>query len=184
MKMPRNLILKALAHLGEELAWSRPIEILLIGGAAGMVTGQLASERTTVDCDVVDYAPAEAMQAVERAAARVAGEMGLPDGWLSSQARQLNILPDGWRSRRQHVGSFGQLHVYAIGRLDLLATKCYANRPQDREDIFAMQPTTGELEFVRTYLTMLRVPSRRANLDQVDAGLRLVDALQEGLGDA
>ncbi len=184
MKMPRNLILEALAHLGRRLEWARPIEILLIGGAAGMITGQLAAERTTVDCDVIDYAPAEAMPAVEHAAARVARDMGLPEHWLSPQARPLDILPDGWRSRRQHVGSFGQLHVYAIGRLDLLATKCYANRPQDREDIFAMQPTAGELGFVRTYLTMLRVPSRRANLDQVEAALRLVDALQAGLTDA
>ena len=184
MQMQRDHILKALSRLGEQIDWERPIKILLIGGAAGMITGQLAPDRTTEDCDVIDCAPAEAMQVVERAARDVAGKMGLPDGWLSSQARELNVLPDGWRNRRQQVGRFGKLHVYAIGRLDLLATKCYANRPEDREDIFAMQPTAEELGFVRTYLTMLRVPRRQANLDQVDGALHLVAALQEGMGDA
>ena len=184
MQMRRTHILKALAWLGDRVEWEQPVEILLIGGAAGMITGQLAPDRTTLDCDVIDYTPAEAMQAVGIAARRVAQELGLPEGWLSSQARQLNILPDGWRNRRQHVGSFGKLRIYAVGRLDLLATKCYANRPEDREDILAMHPTGEELSFVRTYLTMLRVPSRQANLDQVESALRLVAALKGRFDDA
>lgn len=184
MQMQRDSILKALTRLGEQFDWEKPVEILLIGGAAGMITGELPPDRTTEDCDVIDYTPAEAKLAVEHAARVVAGEIGLPDGWLSSQVRQLKVLPDGWRNRRQQVGLFGKLHVYAIGRLDLLATKCYANRPEDREDIFTMQPTAEELDFVHTYLTMLRVPGRHANLDQVDAALRLLAALREGVGDA
>jgi len=182
--MARDLILKALARLGACVEWEGPIEVLLIGGAAGIITGQLSSDRTTGDCDVISYSPPEAMQAAETAATQVAGELGLPLGWLSSEARQLDILPDGWRRRRRHAGTFGKLCVYAIGRRDLLATKFYANRPEDREDIRAMQPTAAELRFVRTYLTMLRVPSRQANLDQVDAATKTLAAFEVGLGHA
>ena len=177
--MARDDIIEALAQVGAHIQGDEAVEILLIGGAAGMIIGELPDQRTTLDCDVIDFVPADAQDKVEKAARQVAREMGLPEGWLSSQARQLNILPDGWRQRRVHIGTFGRLHVYAIGRQDLLATKCYANRPQDREDIHAMRPRADELALVRTYLNMLRVPSREANLDQVDAALRLVTALEQ-----
>lgn len=180
--MARNDILKALVQVGEHIEQDQPIEILLIGGAAGIITGELPGERTTLDCDVIDVVPPKALDRVEQAAREVAREMGLPEGWLSSQAQQLNILPDGWRQRRIHIGTFRGLHVYAIGRQDLLATKCYANRPQDREDIYTMGPRADELALVRTYLNMLRVPSREANLDQVDAALRFVAALKQEAG--
>ena len=91
---------------------------------------------------------------------------------------------DGWRGRRQYIGTWGLLTVYAAGRRDLLATKFYANRPQDREDVQAMKPTLEDCAFVRTYLTMLRVSSRRAHLDQVESTLRLLNATKEDLSRA
>jgi len=123
------------------------------------------------------------MGEVEEAARQAAKEMGLPANWLSSQAQQLDILPDGWRNRRELVGEFGALRVFAVGRADLLATKFYANRAQDREDILAMKPTRDELADVRAYLKMLHVPSRNANLDQVQSALRLVDAIDQDMED-
>ena len=182
--MGQEEILKALSRVGELLDWPDSVEILLIGGAAGMITGQLAPDRTTLDCDVMHCSPAEAMQPVEDSAGKVAKEAGLPAGWLSSQPQQLDILPDGWRGRRKLVGKFGRLSVFAVGRSDLLATKFYANRAQDREDILAMKPTRDELAFVRGYLGMLRVPSRNANLDQVRSALRLLEAVEEETDDA
>jgi len=103
----------------------------------------------------------------------------LPENWLNSKAMQMNILPDGWQSRRVFVAEFGQLKIYAVSRLDLLAMKFYANRPQDREDILHMKPTPDEIDDIRKYLNMLRLPARQADLDQVVSALKLVDAIEE-----
>lgn len=171
-------MLKALELVGEILDWPGQVEILLIGGAAGMVTGLLKPERTTGDCDVADFAPSDAATAVEQAAKAVAAKMNLPQKWLNDQIRQLNVLPDGWRSRRQHIATFGKLKVYAAGRLDLLAMKVFAHRAPDREDIAEMRITRQEIEFTRKYLSMLKVPSRNADLDQVASAeeyLRLLE---------
>ena len=160
MDMDASILIRALSRTGELLQANGPVEILLIGGAAGMITTVLDGSRTTADCDVLRCHPPEAMPALEQAARLAASELDLPDGWLSNQAGHLDVLPDRWRGRRKHVGTWGLLTVYAAGHRDLLATKFYANRPQDREDIQAMGPTLEDRAFVRTYLTMLRVPSR------------------------
>lgn len=171
-------VLEALQKVGLLLDWPGRVEVLLVGGAAGMSTKLLGPSRTTKDCDIADFHPAEAAVAVERAAESVAEEMALPKDWLNDKARQLNLLPDGWRVRRKHVASFGKLEVYAASRLDLLAMKVFAHRAPDRQDLAEMRITSEEIEFVRKYLRMLRVPSRRADLDQVAAAehyLRLVE---------
>lgn len=144
-----------------------------------MVTGLLPSQRVTQDCDVIQVQPEEALDALLNAARTVALDKGLPEEWFNAQAMQLNVLPDGWHSRRIFVGRYGQLSIYAVSRLDLLAMKFYANRPQDREDILYMKPTPDEIVFIRKYLNMLRVPSRQADLDQVVSAFKLVDAIEE-----
>ena len=75
-------------------------------------------------------------------------------------------------------GQFDKLIVYAAGRWDLLAMKLYANRPQDRADIGSMSVGPDDIDFLRRYLNMLKVPSRKANLDQVVAAEKLLDALE------
>ena len=174
-------VLKALKMVGELLDWPSQVEILLIGGAAGMVTGVLKPDRTTGDCDVADFTPLAAATAVEQAAQTVAAKLKLPPTWFSDQARQLNVLPDGWRSRRQHIATYDKLKVYAAGRLDLLAMKVFAHRFPDRLDVAEMKITRDEIVFVRKYLNMLKVPSRKADLDQLaaaDAYLHLLEDQQ------
>lgn len=184
MKLNSKEILKALQRTGELLEWDSKIEILLIGGAAGAITGLLSENRVTQDCDVMQYIPDEARQAVLDVAGVVAKELGLAENWLNSQAMQMDILPDGWHIRKVHIGTFGLLDIYAVGRIDLLCMKFFANRPQDREDIFEMKPSKNELKTVRKYLNMLRVPSRNANLDQVTSAFKLVDAMEEFLNES
>lgn len=99
----------------------------------------------------------------------------------SGRVVEVNVLPVGWQKRRIHIGDFGGLKVWSVGRVDLLAMKVYAGRTQDRADVIDMGPTAEELGVVRKYLDQLRIPSRGANLDQVQSGLRFVDALAEGL---
>jgi hypothetical protein len=170
-------IIEALKRTGKWFQWPCPVEILLVGGAAGMTTGLFDASRNTLDCDVMCCVPSEATNAIIEAATQVGQEMGISTTWLNTQVRQLNILPDGWHTRRQKVGDFGKLHVFSAGRLDLLAMKFYANRTIDREDVAMMKPRPDELAFVQTYLNMLRVPSREADLDQVTAALRRVRAM-------
>ena len=174
------IVLKALKMIGEELDWPGQVEILLIGGAAGMITGILRHDRTTGDCDIADFAPSDAATVVEQAAQTVAAKMKLPPTWFNDRIRQLNVLPDGWRSRRQHIATYGKLTVYAAGRLDLLAMKVFAHRAPDREDIAEMRITQDDIVFVRKYLNMLKVPSRKANLEQVASAEKYL-CLLEGL---
>ncbi len=176
-------IMSHLARLGEVFKFPGKVELLLVGGAAGILTKQLESSRTTGDCDVIRYLPSQAQQAVREAARKVAAERSLPDNWLNSKAMQLDILPDGWNTRKVLVGTFGRLTIFALSRRDLLATKFYAGHPRDVEDITAMNPSKKELSFVRTYLNMLAVPSRQANLDQITASLKLLDAFEGGSND-
>ena len=180
MKLKISDILKTLKETAEILHWDGEIiEILLIGGAAGMLSGQLSAHRVTQDCDVVNFRPEESQKAVLDAALQFAHKKGLPETWLSTQAMDLNILPDGWYSRRVHIASFDKLSIYAVSRLDLLAMKFYANRPQDRQDIIEMKPSSEEIDYIRKYLNMLRVPSRQADLDQVVSAFQLVDAMED-----
>ena len=179
MELHSQKILEALKETACRIQWDSPVEILLIGGAAGMLTGQLPPQRVTLDCDVMHYSPKQAQEAILEAAHRVADEQGLPKNWFNSKAMQLNVLPDGWQSRKVLIAKFETLTVYGVGRVDLLAMKFYANRPQDREDIIHMKPTPNEIDTIRKYLNMLRVPSRKAHLDQVVGALKLVDAIEE-----
>jgi hypothetical protein len=172
-------VLRALKMVGELLDWPGQVEILLVGGFAGMATGVLKPDRTTGDCDVADFAPSEAATTVERAAQTVAARMSLPEEWFSDQARQFNILPDGWRSRRRHIATYGKLTIYAVGRLDLLAMKVFAHRMPDRLDVAEMRITPDEIDFVRKYLSMLKVPSRKADLDQIAAAEKYLGLLEE-----
>ena len=50
---PRQ-ITAALAHLGSLLPSTPRAEMVLIGGAAGVLSGALPASRTTVDCDVLE----------------------------------------------------------------------------------------------------------------------------------
>jgi Nucleotidyltransferase of unknown function (DUF6036) len=178
--MDRQIILRLLTELGSRSAMVTSAELTLVGGAAGILTGLLPATRTTIDCDVIRTEPADRFEVLRSIALQIAGEQGLSEDWFSAQVAQLNVLPVGWQKRRIHVGDFGPLRVWSVGRLDLLAMKVYAGRMQDRADVIDMQPTADELAFTRRYLDQLRIPSREANLDQVQSALRFVAALGAG----
>jgi len=179
MQFGSKEILDALKETAANLKWNGDIEILLVGGVAAMLTGQLSPERVTRDCDIISLSPKQAQEEILNSAREVARIKGLPENWLNCQAMQFNILPDGWLSRREHICKFGKLSIYAANRLDLLCMKFYANRPQDREDIMEMKPTLKEMSFVRKYLDMLKLPSRYADLDQIVTAQKLADTMEE-----
>lgn len=161
-----TLLETALRETGEALEYASEVEILIVGGAAGLLTGVLPPARTTFDCDVMVFVPAQAWHAVEQAGRRVARKLGLAPTWLNGEANEMfrYRLPDGWEARRRSVGRFGRLTAFAVGRMDLIAMKVIAGRPQDREDLAELRPTPAELEFVGAYLDGLVVKGADARL--------------------
>lgn len=155
MTLDERELRKALAALGSELEWSGEVRIVLIGGAAGLLTGQLLLHRTS-DCDIVQHLPQAAWSAMQRAARRVAQELGIAPDWLNADVRGLaHRLPEGWEARASEVGCFGAVTVMAIGREDLIAMKFIAGRQQDREALAELGVTVREAAFVRRYLQRL-----------------------------
>ncbi len=175
--MNTSTVENALRRLGEMLEYHTDIEILLVGGAAGMITGALAKNRVTTDCDVMVYIPPNAMAAVEMAAEIVADEQGLAPNWLNSTVQlRVDALPNGWEQRKVLIDIYGLLHVYAVSRPDLIAMKVLAGRDQDIEDLEAMKIRTDDVEFVLQYLGSLA--SKGTTHEQINEAHELLDALE------
>lgn len=178
------LLEAALKRVGEVLAGSGsrstrqpvkivPIEILVVGGAAGLLTGLLPPSRTTLDCDVMVYAPPTAWHAVEQAAHTVGRELGLPTSWLNSVAQmRIDSLPEGWQDRRILIGQFGRLHVWAISRVDLIAMKFIAHRAQDLEDLMWLKVKADDLGFVERFVQSLR--GKRTPAREVEEAIEII----------
>ena len=143
----------ALEAVGGELRAAGEMELLIVGGAAGLLTGQFPEAWTTGDVDTLEFRPPAEVEEVLRAAAEVGRRLGLPANWLNTEAGLYgHDLPAGWQERRTLVGVFGRLRVWAIGRLDLIAMKFFAHRPIDRVHLSMMKVSPCELDFVRAYL--------------------------------
>jgi len=141
-------VMKALSH---ELGPGDTIDLLLVGGAAGVLAGYLAPHRTTVDCDVMVWAPREAWSHLVRAARNVADAFDLPDGWLENASRVfVHTLLPGWESRRVRVLESGRLTLRAPSRVDFIAMKLIAGRDVDLDDVLHMRMTKQEHEFIRS----------------------------------
>ncbi len=175
--MNTSTVEQALHRLGEMLEYHCEIEILLVGGAAGMVTGVLASGRVTTDCDVMIYIPPDAMSVVELAAGAVASELSLPPAWLNSDVQlRLDALPDGWKRRQIYVGTYGMLRVYAASRPDLIAMKVLAGRDQDIDDLQAMGIRQDDVDFVADYLDAL--DCKGTTTEQIEEARVLLNSLE------
>jgi hypothetical protein len=148
-----DTIRAALAVVGERLRVGREVEILIVGGAAGVLTGVLPSWWNTSDVDVIHFRLAQDRDAVLTAAEEAAQALSLPPSWVSEDVGLFAwTLPEGWEHRRVWVGTFDQLRVFAAGRLDLIAMKFIAHRERDLEHLAQMNVSPAELEFVRSYL--------------------------------
>jgi hypothetical protein len=148
-----TMIVAALKALGNRLQLPRETEILLVGGAAGVLIRALPPAWTTSDVDAIHFHSAEERDAVLEAAAVVGRELSLPNDWLNDWSGLYSwTLPDRWQDRRHHVGTFGRLIVYAASRRDLIAMKFMAHRPQDLEHLEQMNVSLDDIKFVRTYL--------------------------------
>jgi Nucleotidyltransferase of unknown function (DUF6036) len=173
--MESKTIRRALAALGKRLARDgsvETLELLVVGGAAGLLSGELAGTNTTSDVDVLLVGDWDRIQ---DAAASVGIEMNLPANWLNNDAGlYAESLPADWKTRRMDVGCFGALQVWAVGRKDLIAMKFYSHRPQDREHLAQMNVTPEEREFVNRYLDDLAYRTGWANAGKIEMSRQIL----------
>ena len=181
-QMTAAVIENALALLGEAVVYHTDIELLIVGGAAGMITGLFPSTRTTSDCDVMLYMPAEAMVAVEVAAEEIAVQLGLSRDWLNSNVQlRLDALPDDWIRRRVLIGHWGRLRIFAASRVDLIAMKILAGRGRDIDDLRSLQLRSDDLPFLNNYLEKL--PEKGTRPPEVAAAIELLAAWGRNIRD-
>lgn len=156
---------RALQKLAEELVQAEPgirVDLLLVGGVAGMLAGELEPARTTIDCDVIAVRPDHRWEAVLRAAGHIADEFELAETWLNQDSRMYAwMLPLGWDKRAERVVQQKGVTVRRVSRIDLICLKVMGtpHRPVDREDLQQLKPTTEELEFVVRHLDRLEQES-------------------------
>jgi hypothetical protein len=154
--MDRSELDAAINDLCKRFTWHCEVEVLMVGGAAGMLTGLLPRDRVTVDCDVIKYVPQDAWVQIELLAEKIGRERGLPDNWFNSDiSSREDLIPNGWRDRRVWIDQGEYLSVWSISRVDLIAMKFFAHRPQDLEDLDSLGVTEDDVEFVRMYLAAL-----------------------------
>ena len=180
--MDTTIVARALRAVAASFDYHTEVEVLLVGGAAGMLTGVLDQSRTTIDCDVMVSAPPGAIEHLEAIARPVADGMGLPRTWLNGDASVVGWkLPDGWRDRRVRVleDIDGDLRFFAASRRDLIALKALAGRDQDLEDLRAMRVASDEASFVRAHLDAYdALPTGERHRATIDAARLIIDAME------
>jgi hypothetical protein len=126
--LTRQRIMAALTGLGDRLA-SQGVhaQIFIVGGAA--IALAYSDRRITRDIDAVF----EPKAVVYEAAAWVARDMGLPDGWLNDAAKGFLLGPDG---QARPIQGIPGIEVSVGSPEYLLAMKLMAMRiGEDDEDI-------------------------------------------------
>ena len=182
----KQAVLAALELTGKKLDWPRNVEIVIAGGAAGMLLGIWSGDRVTEDCDIVEISPPiQPRRAIMQAAREVAEQIGLSTHWLNDDFMSfgtLDTLPDAWQKRTVKIGTFDKLTVISLGRQDLLAMKLYAGRAIDIQDIYAQinSLTSDDIAFMREYLESLKQPYRRnIKPDQLERGFVVLSQLEK-----
>src|SRR2546428_10330860 len=103
-----RMIRSAFAKLGERLLLDRDVEILIVGGAAGVLSGELPPSWTTADVDLIHCSLPGDRDAVLASAAEVGRELSPPGSLLTDDVGLYAwTLLDDWQSRRLVVGAFG-----------------------------------------------------------------------------
>lgn len=166
--MTRDELLEALERLGDRVP--EQAQVVIAGGAALILGGYI--NRGTADGDVVYAEPPLAQ--LGSAIRQVAEEMGLSPHWLNDGVKAFaDVLPEGFAERTDRLGTFGNLRVLLLGRVDLILSKFYGGREVDFEDLDKLIPTDEEIAFVLSQID-------RIGRFRPDKALRMQLYLEQG----
>ena len=134
----------------------KTFDAIIIGGAALVLLGAIS--RRTRDVDVLSPDIPEDVQAVAHVTAAALRGQGVTTGddWLNNGPQGLQeSLPTGWRERVVSLHQGAALHLWTLGRADLLKTKlfAYCDRGADRVDCVALRPSAVELKEALPWVT-------------------------------
>ena len=129
-------------------------EAIIIGGAALNIMDVITRE--TKDVDFLDPDIPEDIKKASVDFALKNPELKLSvHNWINNGPKSLTRdLPEGWRRDLQKIYEGVSLHLWTLGRLDLLRSKlyAYADRDTDYADCMALRPTLIELEACRDWV--------------------------------
>lgn len=177
-KLGNDIILQALKRVGQRLSSPTSVRILIVGGAAAVLTKQLPAAWTTSDVDVMQFDPPREIDHILDVAGQVGRELSLPPLWLNSEVGLWrSSLADGWKSRQVRVGVFGALEVNAISRKDLVAMKFMAHRPEDLQHLRLMALSREEFDFVHEYLIVMTDRHEAGRIERAKLALKAFEEL-------
>ncbi len=169
-RFSRAEILDALQALGDELS-NRGVrgQIFIVGGAAMALA--YSTRRVTKDIDAVF----EPKNSIYEAAAKVAGELGLPEDWLNDAAK--GFMP-GEDQNARPIPDIEGIEITTASPEYLLAMKLMAMRfGEDNEDIEVLIEACGlasaqeALELLeRLYPSREPLPKTRFFLEELFGG--------------
>lgn len=149
--LSRRLLLDAFGRVGDILARREVVgEIFLVGG--GVMVMEHDAREGTLDVDAFDWTP---HGEIERAAATVAEQLGLPRGWLNQQASAYVPRSPDWR--RSNVFDHPNLRIYTLEAAQLLAMKILAGRARDADDIATLCTMAGVMSVDSAVALVARV---------------------------
>ena len=132
--------------------------IVVAGGSALVLLGIV--DRSTADADAVASRPK--LSTFAQDIAGVADDLDLAPTWVNDGVTAYrDLLPSDFASRTVLLGTFGQLTIRVLGRVDLIIMKIAAGRPRDLDDLRVLAPTADELAFVAQQLARINSVSPR-----------------------
>jgi hypothetical protein len=148
-KLDKVLLERALQKVGKSLAGKLPagktLDIYIVGGAAGLLRGELGREVS--DCDLAKIEPRELHDNLEWAVDAVAAEEQLEANWLNLDSMiYSDYLPAEWKTRAETVGQWGPLRALVLSRGDMIVSKALAARTGGKhaQDLEALAATAEE----------------------------------------
>ncbi len=126
-----------------------PLKVYAIGGANLIWQG---ISRPTEDVDVIF--PEHFSDEMAWAIQKIGEKHGLGAAWMNTKpAHYKQYLPKGWKRRAIKIFEGEYLHVFALGRREMVGLKMIATleRFEDWKDLLAMKPTVQEIELARQW---------------------------------
>jgi hypothetical protein len=130
---------------------------LEIGGSIALLLKGYLS-RSTEDIDIVDEIPEEI-----RIQRDLIDELQKRYG-LALTHFQSHYLPEGWKNRLDHLGTFGSLDVFLVDPYDLFVYKLFSSRTKDLDDLRVLNAHIDKSNLVEHFKKFGKVLAKEEKL--------------------